>query len=113
MDGTHTVKTACRYCCGACSMVATVGEDGRLQTVRGDRESPLTDGFACIRGLQAVEGMYQDGRILRPLKRQPDGSFEEIALETALDEIAAKLGGILDESGGESVAVFKDRKSVV
>jgi anaerobic selenocysteine-containing dehydrogenase len=88
-------------------MVATVGEDGRLQTVRGDRESPLTDGFACIRGLQAVEGMYQDGRILRPLKRQPDGSFEEIALETALDEIAAKLGGILDESGGESVAVFK------
>ncbi len=103
----RTTKTACRYCCGSCSMVATIDDDGRLASVRGDRESPLTDGFACIRGLQSVEAMYQPGRILRPLKRQPDGSFSEIPLETALDEIAEKLGAILGESGGESIAVFK------
>lgn len=100
-------RTACRYCCGACSMVATIGDDGRLLTVRGDRESPLTDGFACIRGLQAVEAMYEPGRILRPLKRQPDGSFCEIPLETALDEIAGRLGKIREESGPEAVAIFK------
>ena len=81
-------------------------DDGRLSSVRCDRDSPLTDGFACIRGLQAVEGMYQLGRILRPLKREPDGRFAEIPLDTAFDEIAVKLGTILATSGGESVAVF-------
>lgn len=99
-------RTACRYCCGACSMVAKI-EDGRILSVRGDHDSPLTAGFACIRGLQSTEAMYSPKRLLRPLKRQSDGSFTEIPLDTALDEIAALLGTILSESGGESVAVFK------
>jgi len=99
-------KTACRICPGACSMVAKL-EDGRIASLRGDKDSPLTHGYACMRGLNAVEGMYHPERILRPLKRQPDGTFTEIGLETALDEIAAKLGRILAESGGDAVGIFK------
>ncbi len=101
------VKTTCRYCVGSCGLVAKLDDDGRVVSVRGDRDHPLSAGFACIRGLQTPEAMNSPERILRPLKRQPDGSFKEIALETALDEIAAQLGGILKESGGEAVALFK------
>lgn len=100
-------KTVCRYCCGACGMVARIDAADRLVSVRGDRDHPLTKGFACIRGLQATEAMYSPERILRPLKRQPDGSFREIDLETALDEIAAQVSAIRAESGGEAIAVFK------
>ncbi|WP_379611227.1 molybdopterin-containing oxidoreductase family protein [Pseudonocardia nematodicida] len=102
----HSVRTACRYCPGSCGMIATVGEDGRLASLVADREHPLTQGFSCARGLQSAEAMYHPGRILRPLKRTPDG-FVEVGLEQALDDIAARLRTILDESGGEAVGVFK------
>ncbi|KAA9162559.1 molybdopterin-dependent oxidoreductase [Amycolatopsis acidicola] len=102
----RTVHTACRYCCGSCGMIASVGGDGRLTSLVADKEHPLTHGFSCARGLQSAEAMYHPGRILRPLKRTP-GGFVEIGLEQALDEIAARLRGILAESGGESVGVFK------
>ena len=103
---TDRVKTVCRLCAATCGMVATV-EDGKVTALRGDRDHPLSRGYACIRGLQGHEAMNSPNRIARPLKRQPDGSFAPIPLETALDEIADKLRGIMAETGPETVALFK------
>ena len=53
--------------------------------------------------------MHNNGpaRLLHPLKRQPDGSFARIPLETALDEIAAKLGEIIAEDGAEAIGGYR------
>ena len=100
-------KSFCRICIGHCGMVVSTDEQGRLSGIRADRDDPQTLGFACFKGLQAVESHNSAERILHPLKRRADGSFERIEREQALDEIAAILGRILEEDGGEAVAGFK------
>jgi anaerobic selenocysteine-containing dehydrogenase len=45
--------------------------------------------------------------LLHPMKRMPNGEFQRIPLETALDEIAERLGSILDEDGSEAIAGYK------
>ena len=96
----------CRICVGQCGMVVTVDEADRLVEVRADRDDPQSLGYACFKGLQAAEAHNTDRRILRPQKRQADGSFAAISLDQALDEIAAALRRIIDRDGPEAVAGF-------
>jgi anaerobic selenocysteine-containing dehydrogenase len=104
---THEKLSFCRICMGHCGMVLTVDDDEQLVGIRADREDEQTLGFACFKGLQAVELHNGPARLLHPLKRQPDGSFARIPLEQALDEIAARLGEIIDEDGPEAVAGYR------
>ena len=60
--------TFCRICEPLCGMVATV-EDGRLTQLRPDRDHPLSQGYACPKGI-AMEGVQNDpDRVLYPLRR--------------------------------------------
>lgn len=104
---THEKLSFCRLCMGHCGVVATIDEAGRLLRIRGDRDDPQTLGYACFKGMNAPEAHASPERILRPLKRRPDGRFEPIAREQALDEIATKLARILEEDGPEAVAGYK------
>ncbi|WP_340268811.1 molybdopterin-containing oxidoreductase family protein [Sphingobium mellinum] len=100
--------SACRYCVGNCGVIVDVDvRTGRAIDLRGDREHPLTKGYACIKGLQGVYALNAPDRILRPLKRNEEGGFDEIPLEQALDEIAARMQVCLAEDGPHSVAVYK------
>jgi anaerobic selenocysteine-containing dehydrogenase len=83
-----------------------VAENGRIVEIRGDKSHPLTRGYACIKGLKAdVENGSK--RLLRPQKRQPDGSFQPIELEQALDEVATRLQVIIERDGPDAVACFR------
>lgn len=97
----------CRICMGTCGMVVTVGDDGRMVDIRADRDDPQTLGFACFKGLRAVEAHDNPNRVLRPMKRRSDGSLAPIALETALDEIAERLRAIRAARGPEAIAGYK------
>jgi anaerobic selenocysteine-containing dehydrogenase len=92
---------------GHCGVVLTVDDDNQLVDIRADRDDEQTLGFACFKGLQAVELHNGPARLLHPLKRQPDGSFARIPLETALDEIAAKIGEIIAEDGAEAIGGYR------
>ena len=99
-------KSFCRQCSAGCGMIVTLDDDGRIASLKADREAPLSRGYACFKGLRAGDGHNSPDRLLRPLKRMPDGSFAEIALETALDEIAAKIAEVVDRHGPDSVATW-------
>jgi anaerobic selenocysteine-containing dehydrogenase len=99
-------KSFCRLCFGLCGMDVTIDDDGRVASVKGDRDNPLTRGYACVKGLDAPEALYGDKRFLRPLKRIGD-KHVPIPLEQALDEIADKLKTIIAEDGPQSVAFFR------
>ncbi|WP_340314023.1 molybdopterin-containing oxidoreductase family protein [Rhizorhabdus argentea] len=96
----------CRTCTGGCGVRLTIDQDDRIVSIRGDRDNRLTAGFACFKGLQAEEAHHGEKRLLRPMKRMPDGSFRHIALEDALREISERLGSIVDQDGADAVAVF-------
>jgi anaerobic selenocysteine-containing dehydrogenase len=104
----NTIETTsfCRICAGLCALRLTL-EDGRIVAARGDKSNPLTQGYACIKGLTAHEAQYSPDRILHPLKRRADGRFERIGLEQALDEIAERVQSIIARDGADAVAGFR------
>jgi formate dehydrogenase len=97
--------TYCRICEPLCGMIATV-EDGRVTRLRPDRDHPLSRGFACPKGIAMAEVQNDPDRVLRPQRRRADGSYEQVSWEAALDEIAARLGAIVREHGGEAVGWY-------
>ena len=103
--GAMTVPTICRLCPAHCGVLATV-EEGRLTEVKGDPDNPLFKGYTCPKGRALPELHNSPVRLLQSQKRQADGSFAPIAVDQAMDEIAAKLRAIVAEHGPRSVAVY-------
>ncbi len=99
-------KSYCRLCFGFCGVNVTIDDEERVVEVRGDHDNPATQGYACVKGLDAPAGLYSDERILRPLKRVGDKHIP-ISLEQALDEIAEKMQRIIDEETAQSLAFFR------
>ena len=97
--------TYCRVCEPLCGMVATVA-DGELVKVRPDPDHPLSAGFACPKGIAMAEVQNDPDRVIYPLRRQADGSFERVSWDEALDDIASRLRTIVDRDGGEAVGWY-------
>jgi anaerobic selenocysteine-containing dehydrogenase len=97
---------SCRICAGRCGLRISL-EDGRITAIHGDKANPLTRGYACVKGVKLHEAHYSPERLHHALKRGPDGGFEPIPLDQALDEIAARLGALIDEHGPAAVAAYK------
>ena len=101
----ETHKTYCRFCHNYCAFDVDV-ENGRAVAVRGDAGDPIYGGYTCIKGRQLPEAHAHPERVTRPLKRMPDGTYEEIPLTQALDEIAARLKAITDQHGKRAIASY-------
>lgn len=97
--------TYCRICEPLCGLIATV-EDGRLQSLRPDKDHPLSQGRACPKGIAFTDVQNDPDRVLNPLRREPDGSFTEVGWDDALGDIARRLQGVLDTHGGDSVGEY-------
>lgn len=100
------VATFCRVCEACCGVIATV-EDGRITNVRPDRRNPHSQGFMCTKAKAMVEVTEDPDRVLSPLRRTGGpGEFEPVSWEAALDDIATRLGRIVDRHGGQAFATF-------
>ncbi len=97
--------TYCRVCEPLCGMIATV-DDGELVKVRPDPDHPLSAGFACPKGIAMAEVQNDPDRVLFPQRRRPDGSFERVTWDEALDDIGSRLKAIVDRDGGEAVGWY-------
>ena len=100
-------KSFCRTCNTHCGMIVSVDADEQIVAIRPDRDDLMSEGFACFKGLVAPEAHQASNRVRHPLKRQPDGTFRQIGLEQALDEIAAKLKEIIDRDGPEALGGYR------
>lgn len=103
----RTAYASCRICAGQCGLRIEIDDDGRVLDVRGDDDNPVTLGYACSKGITLPEAHRDPARLLHPLKRLPDGRFERIGWEQALDEIAARVCAIVERHGAEAVAGFR------
>ncbi len=97
--------TYCRICESLCGMVAEV-DDGRLVSLRPDKEHPLSAGFACQKGIAFTEVVNDPDRVTAPLRRRPGGSFEEVSWDEALTDIAKRLSEIHRRHGSQAVAWY-------
>jgi len=104
-EGVVWGKAPCRFCGTGCGVEVGVS-GGRAVAVRGDQASPVNKGLLCVKGYHLPGFLYGDDRLQKPLRRHEDGRLEEISWDAALDLIAERFGGALDEHGPESVAVY-------
>ena len=79
--------------------------------MRGDKDNPLSEGYACRKGLNIKFYQHHADRLMHPLKRV-GGSFERISWEQAIDEIAAKLSDMVNEHGPRSLALMMGNGSI-
>ena len=101
----QTKATFCRVCHASCPMEVDV-VDNRVVAVRGVMDDPLFEGYTCIKGRQIPDQMSDPKRLRAPLRRRPDGTFEQATSSEALDEIAAELRRIIDTYGPRAVASY-------
>src|SRR5438067_11763688 len=100
-------STACILCYINCGIeVRRGGDDGRrFERIRGDKAHPASKGYTCEKALRldhyqnlaASPGSPESnpsGRILSPLRRRLDGTFEEIDWDTAIAEVAERLAAV-------------------
>lgn len=96
----------CRICSGGCGTVVDIGADEKIIAVKGDKNNPLTKGYACFKGLNAHEAHSHPDRLLTAMKKGPDGRHFPIPTEQALDEIAEKLSAVMELGGPDAVGAF-------
>ncbi len=87
------LPTVCVLCSHNCGVRVDV-EEGRISRVRADENNPITQGYICNKGVTIDRYAHHQQRVEHPLRRRDDGSFERIDWDTAITEIAAKLGEI-------------------
>jgi anaerobic selenocysteine-containing dehydrogenase len=97
--------TFCRICEPLCGMIATV-DDGRLVSLRPDKDHPLSAGFACQKGIAFTEVVNDPDRVTTPLRRGSDGRFEPVGWDAAMTDIAARLTDIHRRHGSGAIGWY-------
>jgi len=97
--------TACILCECNCGIVVQV-EDRKLARIRGDKNHPASQGYTCNKALRLDHYQNQRNRLTSPMRRRPDGSYEEIDWDTAISEIAAGFAAIADTHGGDKILYY-------
>lgn len=98
-------EAACILCSRNCGIEVLV-EDGHLAKVRGDKASPLSRGYVCQKAGRLDHYQNHADRLSTPLRRRPDGSFEEVSWEVAIREVAGRIRAIREAHGGRALAYY-------
>lgn len=108
METSDWKPTACILCECNCGLeVQLGGEDGRrLVRLRGDKRHPVSRGYACEKPHRLDHYQNANDRLTTPLRRREDGTFEAIDWDTAITEVAARLGAVKEAHGGESIFYY-------
>ncbi len=99
------VKTFCRVCEPSCGLVAEITDDG-ISKLRPDKSHPVTQGFACHKGLATLEIHQDEDRLNYPLRRNADTSLERISWDDAAAEIATRIADLKLRYGDDAIASY-------
>ena len=112
---TLTVNGTCHHDCpDSCGWTVTVDDSPPSPVaikLRGNPDHPYSYGELCPKVNRFLDRVYSPDRVLHPLRRtgpKGSGTFERISWADALDEIADRLGTIVERHGGEAVLPFSD-----
>ena len=99
------VKSTCPYCGVGCGVEVGV-RGGEIFEVRGDKAHPANFGKLCPKPGGLPEGVHSPDRLTHPLRRETSGALEPVSWDDALDEVAERLEGTLEQHGPEAAAFY-------
>lgn len=94
--------TICEAMCG----LALEMEDGKITSIRGDRDDPLSRGYLCPKAY-ALKDIHEDPDRLKQPMRRVGTQWEPISWQEALDETAERLHAVRKAHGPDSIAYYQ------
>lgn len=90
-SGAAIARSVCPYCGVGCGQLV-YHRDGKIISIEGDPQSPISRGRLCPKGSASFELLTHPARATRVLYRRPrSGSWEPVDLERAMDMVADRL----------------------
>lgn len=100
-NGAEVARSICPYCAVGCGQLA-FHKHGKLISIEGDPDSPISRGRLCPKGADTFELHTHPGRLKKVLYRAPYSlHWSEIELETAMDMVAERAWQTRDQSFSE------------
>jgi predicted molibdopterin-dependent oxidoreductase YjgC len=96
-----TVLTTCTYCGCGCGLLLEV-LDRQVVGVLPQKDHVINEGALCIKGWNAHQFIYDQGRLRKPLMKR-NGLFQEVSWEEAIEEVAKRIMKIKEEYGPDSI----------
>jgi thiosulfate reductase / polysulfide reductase chain A len=101
------VYSLCFMCSVRCPIRVLV-KDGQVRWIEGNPHVAGMEGSLCPRGAAGISMLYDQQRVQTPLIRSGErgsGNWRKASWDEALDYVADKLKGVVDQYGPESVAL--------
>jgi formate dehydrogenase major subunit len=90
-EGAKVARSVCPYCGVGCGQLA-FHKDGKLISIEGDPESPISRGHLCPKGADSYELVTNPKREMKVKYRRPHSrEWESLDLEQAMDMVADRL----------------------
>jgi formate dehydrogenase major subunit len=87
----EVARSLCPYCGVGCGQLV-YHKQGKLISIEGDPESPISRGRLCPKGADTFELHTHPGRLKKVKYRAPySRKWEDIELETAMDMVADRV----------------------
>ena len=101
-DGAEVARSICPYCGVGCGQLV-YHKQGRLVSIEGDPQSPISRGHLCPKGADTFELHTHPGRLKKVKYRAPySRRWQEIEQETAMDMVADRAWDTRDRSFQET-----------
>lgn len=90
-DGAQVARSICPYCGVGCGQLV-YHKNGKLISIEGDPESPISRGHLCPKGADTFELHTHPGRLTKVKYRAPySRDWHEIDLEKAMNMVADRV----------------------
>ncbi len=96
--------STCPLCEANCGIVVDV-RDGRITSVRGDADDPMSRGYVCPKAA-ALADVHDDPDRIRVPMRRTGSRWEPIDWDTALSFAARRLAAVQHAHGRDAVGVY-------
>ena len=90
-EGASVARSVCPYCAVGCGQLIS-HRDGKVISIEGDPESPISRGHLCPKGAASYELLTHPARATKVKYRAPHSSqWEEMDLDTATALVAERV----------------------
>jgi formate dehydrogenase major subunit len=91
IEGASVARSVCPYCAVGCGQLV-FHRDGKLLSIEGDPESPISEGNLCPKGAASFELLTHAARETTVKYRAPYATeWQALDLDTALDMVADRV----------------------
>jgi formate dehydrogenase major subunit len=102
IEGAEVARSICPYCGVGCGQVV-YHKNGKLISIEGDPQSPISRGHLCPKGADTYELHTHPGRLKKVKYRAPYArEWKEIALDEAMNMVADRVWQTRDRTFQET-----------